>query len=100
MALHGTDAKAESGSTLYGPEQDSASSRNRLEPSCSTSLMALHGTDAKAESGSTLYIPEQDSASSRNRLEPSCSRFQPGRRIRTPGGRLGGRSRRRAAPPA
>src|SRR5258708_40370695 len=76
MALHGTDAKAESGSTLYIPEQDSASSRFRLKPSCSGGLVALHGTDAKAESGSTLYIPEQDSASSRIRLEPSCSNWR------------------------
>src|SRR5260370_10363397 len=73
MALHGTDAKAESGSTLYIPEQDSALTRFRLKPSCSGGLMALHGTDAKAESGSTLHIPEQDSALSRFRLEPPCS---------------------------
>src|SRR5258708_7581937 len=73
MALHGTDAKGEAGSTRYVPEQDSASSRSRLEPPCSGSLMALHGTDAKGEAGSTRYVPEQDSASSRSRLEPPCS---------------------------
>src|SRR5258708_36732525 len=81
MALHGTDAKAESGSTLYIPEQDSASSRFRLKPSCSGGLMALHGTDAKAESGSTLYIlgrrvsPELAPARSRRRFRTAPGQF-------------------------